>query len=124
MSATRSSCDKNIESTPLDSIWKQIRAHIEAERQKIHQEIKNYPRPIPACDLQFNHLLEKRAGICQDLDRMDEAARARAETDDTLTLLAELIRSFSCIGPEMKAKITSAVAPEAIALLEGKSAGR
>jgi hypothetical protein len=59
----------------LDSIWKQIEAHLEAERQRIYDEIKTYPRPIPACDLQFNHLLEKRAGISQELDRMHELAK-------------------------------------------------
>lgn len=42
---------------------------LENERQRVNEEIKNYPTPIPACDAQFNYLLEERARIAQELDR-------------------------------------------------------
>lgn len=34
-----------------------------AEKARIEEEIRNYPAPIPACDAQFNYLLERRAEI-------------------------------------------------------------
>ena len=45
----------------LTSVWNRIRAHLENEKTKIYEEIRNYPRPVPACDQQFNYLLEERA---------------------------------------------------------------
>ncbi len=50
---------------------KEIRDRLEGERDRNYKEILNYPRPIPACDQQFNHLLEEREKISRELDRMD-----------------------------------------------------
>lgn len=36
---------------------------LEAERQRIAAELRDYPRPVAGCDAQFNHLLERRAEI-------------------------------------------------------------
>ena len=38
-------------------------AQLEAERRAVYAEIKSYPRPIPACDVQFNTLLADRARL-------------------------------------------------------------
>jgi hypothetical protein len=114
---------KEIELALLESAWKRIGAYLEDERHLVHEEIKNYPRPIPACDLQFNHLLEKRAGICQELDRMREATRESLRAGDSLDALAEFIRSSSTIDTEMKKKIKSAL-EEGLSELEAKLAGR
>jgi len=35
------------------------------------EEIRIYPSPIPACDVQFNHLLEERAKLSKELNLMD-----------------------------------------------------
>lgn len=47
------------------------RAQLEQEKRRINEEINNYPPPIPACDAQFNYLLEERARILQELSRLD-----------------------------------------------------
>lgn len=39
------------------------RRRLLAERAQIVAEIRAYPLPIPACDAQFNWLLERRAQI-------------------------------------------------------------
>lgn len=39
------------------------RERLLAEKARIAAEIRAYPAPIPACDAQFNHLLERRAEI-------------------------------------------------------------
>ncbi|MEO1201008.1 MAG: hypothetical protein AAFX39_17595 [Pseudomonadota bacterium] len=42
---------------------------LRAELAAIEAEIKAYPTPIPGCDAQFNHLLERRAEIGRALAR-------------------------------------------------------
>ncbi len=39
------------------------RKRLVAEKARIAEEIRSYPAPIPACDAQFNYLLERRAEI-------------------------------------------------------------
>jgi hypothetical protein len=65
-----------IQPTEIESTWKQLRDHLENEKRRIMEEIVNYPPPIPACDVQFNFLLEERARIAQELNRL-EAQRVR-----------------------------------------------
>ncbi len=67
------------ELTLLESLWKSIKDHLENERRRIYEEIKHYPTPIPACDAQFNYLLEERARIAQELDHL------RALSKESLT---------------------------------------
>jgi hypothetical protein len=55
----------------------QARQRLEAQRLRVQREITAYPAPIPACDAYFNHLLEQRAMIC------DELARVRAGDPDS-----------------------------------------
>jgi hypothetical protein len=50
---------------------------LEKERQRIHEEIRGYPRPIPACDVQFNALLEERNAICAELASLKTALESQ-----------------------------------------------
>lgn len=43
----------------------------EGELERVKAELRAYPRPVAACDAQFNHLLERRAAL--------EAAREAAD---------------------------------------------
>jgi hypothetical protein len=52
-----------------ESVAETTREHLENERQRINEEIRNYPTPIAGCDAQFNFLLEERARIAYELDR-------------------------------------------------------
>jgi hypothetical protein len=61
----------------VESVWDRIRTHLLGERHRIYEEIRTYPRPVAGCDQQFNYLLEERARISAELERMD---RARAES--------------------------------------------
>ena len=54
----------------MESIGK-IREQLEQEKRRVCAEIDDYPHPIPACDAQFNYLLEERARIFQELSRLD-----------------------------------------------------
>ena len=43
----------------------------EKQRIRINKEIGNYPAPIPACDAQFNYLLDERSRVSAELKRID-----------------------------------------------------
>lgn len=45
--------------------------HFEKQRIRLNEEIGNYPAPIPACDAQFNYLLDERSRISAELRRID-----------------------------------------------------
>ena len=44
----------------LATVCQEVKSQLLQHKQQIFQEINNYPPPIPACDVQFNHLLEER----------------------------------------------------------------
>jgi hypothetical protein len=56
------------------SQWRSLRRTLEALATDVTAEIVAYPRPITACDAQFNHLLELRRLVPQELQRLDAAA--------------------------------------------------
>lgn len=45
---------------------------LEQKRHKIAEEIRAYPPPIPACDAQFNHLLEERSKLSREIRELQE----------------------------------------------------
>ena len=102
----------------VEAIWKEIRTHLQVENQKIYEEIKNYPRPIPACDLQFNRLLEDRASITQELDRLERASREIVDAGDPIQFIDEYIESLKHIDDAAK-KIISASMREKLSDLRG-----
>ncbi len=57
-------------STRYLEISLQIKAQLESTRQRIIGEISSYPAPRPACDADFDQLLEERARIADELDRL------------------------------------------------------
>ena len=48
---------------------------LEEERLRVQSEINSYPAPIPACDVYFNDLLERRSRICEQLSRLRSLGR-------------------------------------------------
>ena len=70
--------------------WGSLKGRLEASKQALAEEIRRYPPPIPACDAQYNHLLEQRQLLTQELARLDVAAQ-----DQTITI-SDFIRSSPC----------------------------
>ncbi len=70
--------------------WHSFRLRLEALKETVAEEIRSYPPPIPACDVQFNRLLELRRLLPQELARLDLAA------NDKLITIEEFIRSSPC----------------------------
>jgi hypothetical protein len=51
---------------------------LQTEKARLVEEIRSYPRPIAACDAQFNYLLERRDSIERALIAL-RASRSRQE---------------------------------------------
>ena len=51
--------------------WSVVRAALEALQRSVADDIRAYPAPIPACDAQFNHLLELRRALPQEIERLE-----------------------------------------------------
>ena len=56
----------------IEGLYAEIRSLLLARRQGIAEEIGRHPRPITACDVHFNRLLEERAALAEELGRFDE----------------------------------------------------
>ena len=89
------------------SAWAKIGEHLENERQRIQNEIRNYPPPIPACDAHFNYLLEERVRIGEELNRMQVAAGESVTPGNSIRLIEEFIASSSYIDDAAKQEIWS-----------------
>ena len=70
--------------------WDSLRHSLEALAMSVAMEIRAYPRPITACDAQFNHLLELRRLVPLELQRLEAAATSPSMTTDVF------IRSSPC----------------------------
>ena len=66
-----------------DSDWDALRARLERMREAVAAEIRTYPAPIPACDAQFDHLLERRAALSGALARLDAARKDGSSTPES-----------------------------------------
>ncbi len=67
-----------------------LRRGMELLSKAVAEEILRYPAPIPACDAQFNHLLDLRRLLPAELTRLD-AAR-----EDGSVSAAQFIRTSPC----------------------------
>ena len=63
-----------------DSDWAALRARLVRLQKAVAAEIHAYPAPIPACDAQYDHLLERRAALAAARARLDAAREAGAGT--------------------------------------------
>ena len=63
-----------------DSEWDVLRFRLTRLREAVAAEIRAYPAPIPACDAQYNHLLERRAALAAALASLDAAREDGAST--------------------------------------------
>jgi hypothetical protein len=48
-------------------------------REAIAREIARHPRPITGCDVHFNRLLEERAALTEEIDRLEEIQPPRTK---------------------------------------------
>ena len=82
-----------------------IRDHLESRKNGIFEEIRNYPPPIPACDAQFNFLLEERNRISGELARLDKLLAARLSPEESAEKLASFMEASPFIDGETAGKL-------------------
>jgi len=56
----------------------QVAEHLRGVRERLAEELRSYPTPIPRCDAQFNHLYDQLGRLSRDLDAIEGAASERA----------------------------------------------
>ena len=92
-----------------DPLWVALRDHLAALKARTMEQIQSYPPPIPACDLQFNHLIAERDTLSQEL-RSLEALRAETQDRDAARALAGFLRASQFIDQgtlrQIRARIT------------------
>ncbi len=75
------------------SDWDALRLRLAQMRDAVAAEIHAYPAPIPGCDAQYNHLLERRTALAAALASLDAAREGGTNTAEDLLaetpLLAE-----------------------------------
>ena len=106
---THDEMDSQAEWALMESLWESIREHLKNERHRVNEEIKNYPTPIPACDAQFNYLLEERASIAEELDRLEALSRDSLTRRDHIKFIGEFIASSNYINGEVERRIRSSL---------------
>ncbi|MEM7333727.1 MAG: hypothetical protein AAF490_16690 [Chloroflexota bacterium] len=72
--------------------WQALHALLKEKKKAVQDEILHYPPPIPACDQQFNHLLEQRAQLSQALRQLSEQRRDNGRS------LLEIARVLGCLS--------------------------
>ena len=70
----------------------QLRAQLTQERERVLAELRAYPPAVPACDAQFNYLLEQRDGLGRELGRLDAILVADVDAQ----LKAQRLADFLC----------------------------
>ena len=59
------------------SLAMEIAQYLRGLRERLAEEIRTYPTPIPRCDAQFNHLYEQLGRLSRDRDMIESATSER-----------------------------------------------
>ena len=76
-----------------DSRRTAARTQLTRERERVLAELRAYPPAVPACDAQFNYLLEQRDGLGRELGRLDAILEADVDAQLKAQRLADFLRN-------------------------------
>lgn len=82
---------------PGRAVWDEVEAALIDVRASVYAEIRAYPKPITACDAQYNYLLEQRAEVGQLLARLQRAGTGEqtdGEKEKPVREMAQAIGAF------------------------------
>ena len=97
--------ERNVE---LDLVARIERA-LGERRDSIDAAIRDYPRPIPACDVQFNHALESQAEIRREIDRALALFEHAPGREDFVAVIDGFISSSVFISADLEQEIKSSL---------------
>ncbi len=81
---------------------------LEETKIRVNKEIGNYPSPIPACDVQFNYLLEERSKISVALKQVDNLLTKCQTETVAIETIEQLIKMSSQIDDVTAARLRAA----------------
>jgi hypothetical protein len=88
----------------IERAWDAMQAELDAVRVAISRELCTIPPPVPACDVNFNRLLEDRARV---VDELQALARLRIQDPGRDQLLA-FCRASRTLDASVKSRIEAA----------------
>jgi hypothetical protein len=94
---------------PAISVWTRIHQHLEDEMRRVREEIRTYPAPIPACDAQYNFLLEKREALTSELYRLRELMTGEDSSQDPSSSVDEFLNMTTHLDDAAKRAIRAFV---------------
>jgi len=93
--------DPTAEISPASVAAALLQSDLEAKREAISRELCTIPPPVPACDVNFNRLLEDRARVVDELQRLRELLASGGEADGVL----RFCRASACLDEPQKQRI-------------------
>ena len=93
------------------SAWDALRAHLEGLKRDLLREIEHYPPPIPACDAQFNYLLQRRDALSQELQRLAEVQADRPTGTQSLAAWEAFVAACEFIDAQTAESLRARLAP-------------
>jgi hypothetical protein len=90
---------------------KDFKVYLLAEKDRVNEQIGSYPPPIPACDAQFNYLLDERTRISNELRFIDTTMARCSSGSIDIEEIEQLIASSARIDNKMIAKLRSVFNP-------------
>lgn len=70
-----------------------LRDFLRHAKQLLDEQIRAYPKPIPRCDAQFNHLYEQRNRVSATLDEASAVVDGGSHGPDPKTWVANVLSS-------------------------------
>ncbi len=93
----------------INSAWTMIHQNLQSKIHRVHDEIRNYPVPIPACDAQFNFLLEEREALSSELARVRGLMKKDTDTEDARSSIDAFLNFSTYLGDSAKKEIRALV---------------
>ena len=87
----------------VQQFGQRVEGALRSEKARIRREISAYPPPIPACDAQFNYLLEQRNQVAQELSAV--TAAQRDEADAGIAALVALVDASQVLPADVKRQL-------------------
>ncbi len=93
----------------VDAVWTMVHQHLEKQMRRVRDEIRNYPAPIPACDAQFNYLLEEREALSSELSRAREFMTKGTDSEDARSSIDAFLNFSSHLGDAERREIRALI---------------
>jgi hypothetical protein len=93
----------------VDVVWNMIHEHLQNEIRRVHEEIRHYPAPIPACDAQFNYLLEERDRLSSELSRARELMNKNTDSESERSSIEKFLNLSACLDEAKKNEIRALI---------------